>query len=215
VDIAKTKSGSFVRLKLISVLVPYIAVLVGLYVLKNGWVAIGLYHLGITVFLVASGSGGLLKKVCTGWNSITAAAGIVIPVMIIPAIFIFWKYMQLENMPLNTALANFGLSGTSWLFFMIYFSTVQPFLEELYWRGYLESGRKYFSWTDLAFAGYHILVLAWFIKLPWLVIAFIVLAGAAYVWRYMAARLEGLIVPLLSHIIADVSIIAVTCVLIR
>ena len=98
---------------------------------------------------------------------------------------------------------------------MIYFSTVQPFLEELYWRGYLESGRKYFSWTDLAFAGYHILVLAWFIKLPWLVIAFIVLAGAAYVWRYMAARLEGLIVPLLSHIIADVSIIAVTCVLIR
>ena len=214
-ETVKSKSGSFARPKLISVLVPYIAVLVGLYVLKNGWVAIGLYHLGITVFLVAGGGGGLLKKVCTGWNSMTAAAGIAIPVTIIPAIFIFWKYMQLENMPLNTALANFGLGGTSWLFFMIYFSTVQPFLEELYWRGYLESDRGYFSWTDLAFAGYHILVLAWFIKLPWLVIAFIVLAGAACIWGYIAARLEGLIVPLLSHIIADITIIAVTCVLIR
>jgi len=203
------------RLKLISVAVPYIAVLVGLYVLKNAWIAIGLYHLGITVFLVAGGKGSLPKRVCTGWNSIMAAVGIVIPVIIIPAIFIFWQYMRLENLHLSTALANFGLGGTSWLFFMIYFSTVQPFLEELYWRGYLENDCKYFSWTDLAFAGYHILVLAWFIKLPWLVIAFIVLAGAAYIWRYTASRLEGLIVPLLSHIVADVSIIAVTYILIR
>ena len=31
-------------LKLISVLVPYVAVVVGLYVLKNAWIAIGLYH---------------------------------------------------------------------------------------------------------------------------------------------------------------------------
>ena len=81
-------------------------------------------------------------------------------------------------------------------------------------RGYL-GGHKYFSWTDLAFAGYHILVLAWFIKVPWLVIAFIVLTVAAYIWRYIASKLEGLAVPLLSHIVADVSIIAVTCVLIR
>jgi len=64
------------------------------------------------------------------------------------------------------------------------------------------------------FAGYHILVLAWFIKLPWLIIAFIVLTAAAYIWRYTASKLEGLVVPLLSHIAADVSIIAVTCVLI-
>ena len=213
-DTVKLKSGSFARLKLISVLVPYIAVLVGLYVLKNGWVAIGLYHLGITVFLIAAG-GGLLKKVCTGWNSVTAAVGIVMPLMVIPVIFIFWKYMRLENVPLNTTLANFGLNGTSWLLFMIYFSTVQPFLEELYWRGYLESDCRYFSWADLAFAGYHILVLVWFIKLPWLIIAFIALASAAHIWRYMAARLKGLIVPLLSHIIADITIIAVTCVLIR
>ena len=189
---------------------PYVAVVVGLYVLKNAWIAIGLYHSGITVFLIAGNRKSLLKKVCAGWNSLMAAAGVLMAAMSIFIILFLWEYMQLENMPLNSALANFGLHGTSWFFFMIYFSTVQPFLEELYWRGYLECGHKCFSWTDLAFAGYHILVLAWFIKLLWLLIAFIVLTIAAYIWRYIASKLEGLAVPLLSHIVADVSIIAVT-----
>ncbi len=203
------------RLKLISVLVPYVAVLIGLYILKNAWIAIGLYHFGIAVFLIVGDRNSLLKRVCTGWNSIMAIVGVVMSAMIIPIILFCWGRMQLENTPLNSALANFGLHGTSWFFFMIYFSTVQPFLEELYWRGYLENNHNYFSWTDLAFAGYHILVLAWFIKLPWLVISFIVLTVAAYIWRHVASKLEGLAVPLLSHIVADVSIIAVTCVLIR
>ena len=202
------------RLKLISVLVPYVAVLVGLYVLKNAWIAIGLYHFGIVVFLIAGDRNSLLKKVCTGWNSMMAIVSVVMSTMIFPIIFFCWGRMQLENTPLNSALANLGLYGISWFFFMIYFSTVQPFLEELYWRGYLENNHKYFSWTDLAFAGYHILVLAWFIKLPWLVAAFIVLTVAAYIWRYLASKLEGLVVPLLSHIAADISIIAVTCILI-
>ncbi len=203
------------RLKLISALVPYIAVLIGLYVLKNAWIAIGLYHFSITVFLIAGDKNSLLKRVCTGWNFRIAVVGIVMSVLIFPIIFFLWGHMQLENAPLNSTLANFGLYGTSWFFFMIYFSIVQPFLEELYWRGYLESNRKHFSWTDFAFAGYHILVLAWFIKLPWLVIAFIVLTVAAYIWRYIASKLEGLAVPLLSHIVADVSIVVVTCLLIR
>jgi len=40
------------QLKLISALVPYISVLIGLYVLKKAWVAIGLYHFGLTAFVV-------------------------------------------------------------------------------------------------------------------------------------------------------------------
>lgn len=206
---------NIVRLKLISVLGPYVAVLVGLYVLKNAWIAIGLYHFGIIVVLIAGNRKSLLKSVCTGWNSMMAIAGVVMSVMIFPIIFFFWGHMYSDRTPLDSTLANFGLYGTSWFFFMIYFSTVQPFLEELYWRGYLENNQKYFSWKDFAFAGYHIFVLAWFIKLPWLVIAFILLTIAACIWRYIASRLEGLAVPLLSHTVADVSIIAVTYVLIR
>ena len=202
-------------LKRISVIVPYAAVLIGLYILKNAWIAIGLYHLGIAVFLITDNRNRLLKRICTGFNSIMAAVGAVTSAMIFPIIFFFWGYMQLENTPLNSALAKFGLHGTSWFFFMIYFSTVQPFLEELYWRGYLEGNHKYFSWADLAFAGYHILVLAWFIKLPWLIIAFIVLTAAAYIARHIASKLDGLMVPLISHIAADISIVTATHVLLQ
>ena len=97
------------QLKLISALVPYIAVLIGLYILKNAWIAIGLYHLGITVFLINGDRNSLLKRICTGWNSIAAVVGIVMSVMILPIIFFFWGHMQLENIPLNSALMNFGL----------------------------------------------------------------------------------------------------------
>ena len=203
------------QLKLISALVPYVAVLVGLYILKNAWIAIGLYHFGIVLFLIAGDRNNLLRKIRTGWNPKMAAAGVGMSVMIFPVVFILWEHMRLENVHLDTALADFGLHVTSWFFFMIYFSTVQPFLEELYWRGYLEFNHKYFSWTDFAFAGYHILVLARFIQPTWLVVAFVVLTVAAYSWRYTASKLEGLIIPLLSHIVADVSIITVTYVLIR
>ncbi len=202
-------------LKLISVAVPYLAVLVGLYILKNAWIAIGFYHFGLVLFLIAGDRNSLLKKIRTGWNPAMATAGAVMSAMIFPVIFIFWKYMQLENVRLNTALANFGLYGTSWFFFMIYFSTVQPFLEELYWRDYLGSNQKYLSWTDLAFAGYHIFVLVWFIKLPWLVISFLVLTMAASGWRYVSNKFEGLSVPLLSHIVVDISIVAATNLLIE
>lgn len=195
--------------KLISVIVPYVAVLIGLYILKNAWITIGLYHLGITVFLIADDRNRLRKRVCTGWNPIMAAVGVVMSAMIFPIIFFFWGYMQLENMPLDSALANFGLYGTSWFFFMIYFSTMQPFLEELYWRGYLEDNHKYFSWTDFAFAGYHVFVLAFFIKLPWLILLFIVVSATAWGWRRTAHKFKGLAIPLLSHTATDVSIIAV------
>jgi membrane protease YdiL (CAAX protease family) len=202
-------------LKLFSVLVPYVAALIGLYVLKNAWVAIGLYHLGISVLLITGDGSNLLKKVPMGWNSIAVVISVVMSVMIFPILFFFWRFMQLENTSLASILTNFGLHEASWFFFMIYFSTVQPLLEEVYWRGYLGCGYQHLSWTDLAFAGYHILVLAWFIKLPWLVIAFIVLTSVAYIWRYLASKLEGLIVPLLSHIVADISIIVAIYVLIQ
>lgn len=199
----------------ISIAVPYVAVIIGLYFLKNAWIAIGLYHFGIVFFLIAGDRNTMLKRIRTGLDFKMAVAGIVTSAMIFPIIFFFWEYMRLEDLHLKTALADFGLHGSSWFFFMIYFSTIQPFLEELYWRDYLECDHKHFSWTDLAFAGYHILVLGCFIKLPWLAIALIVLTLVSYGWRSIGFKLKGLAVPLLSHIAADVSIVVVTNVLIR
>lgn len=202
------------RLKLISALVPYVAVIIGLYVLENAWLALGLYHVGIAMFIISNRT-GLFKSVRCGWNFPVALISIAACALIFPTVIILWKYMELENLHLKTVLAQFGLAGLSWYFFMIYFSTVHPFLEELFWRGCLENKNRYPSWTDFAFAGYHILVLHWFIKSPWLIALFILLTVAACVWRFIARGLKGLAVPLLSHIVADISIVAAANVIIK
>jgi len=203
------------KLKLLSLVVPYFAVLTGLYLLKNAWITIALYHLSIAIFIIVGDRKGILKKAGTGWNLPIAVLSMLLAAIIIPVVLLLWQYMQLDNISLNSSLAGLGLKGNSWFFFAIYFSTVQPVLEELYWRGYLICSNKFFSWPDVAFAAYHILVLALFIKWQWLIISFFALALTAYVWRYLANKLQGLIVPLLSHIAADISIIIVTYVLIQ
>jgi len=201
--------------KVISLAVPYIAVYVGLCALKNAWIAIVLYHFGMALFLIADGKGKLFKSLASGWNWTAVAGSAAVCAVVGPAVFVLWQYMQLEGICLKTSLMSFGLYGVSWWLFVIYFSTVHPLLEELYWRGYLKADYKYLSWSDFAFAGYHILVLVWFIRLPWLAVSFVVLSTAACGWRYIVHKFGGLGIPLLSHIVADISIIAAISVLIR
>jgi len=201
------------QIKLISTGVPYVAIFIGLYILRSAWAAILLYHFGIALFLIADDKGRSLKKIRSGYNSIITIASGAVCVLIVPTIFLLWQHMQLEDTSLRTKLMDFGLQGTSWHFFMVYFSTVHPFMEELYWRGYLDSKHEYLSWPDLAFAGYHIFVLVWFIKLPWVAASFLVLSVAAWAWRYAVHKLGGLAVPLLSHMVSDISIIAVANIL--
>ncbi|UCF44059.1 MAG: CPBP family intramembrane metalloprotease [Planctomycetota bacterium] len=200
-------------MKVIAAGIPYVAVLIGLYILRSAWAAIGLYHFGIALLLIADDKGRSLKKIRSGYNSIITVASCGVCVLIVPTILVLWQYMQSGEASLKVKLTDLGLQGTSWYFFMVYFSTVQPFLEELYWRGYLGSKQRYLCWSDLAFGGYHMLVLVWFIKLPWLAVSFIVLSIAAWAWRYAAGKLGGLAVPLLSHIVADASIIGVAYIL--
>ena len=177
--------------------------------------AIGLYHLGLVCFLMGGDKKSLLKKIFRGWNWLIAVVSIVAVGMIFPVILVSWEYMRLESVRLDIILANFGLYGSSWFLFMIYFSTVHPFLEELFWHEYLECSNKYISWTDLAFAGYHILVFGGLFRPVALVLAFVILTVIACSWRNVVYKLDGLAVALLSHIVADISIAAVANVLIQ
>ena len=194
-------------LQYISVLTPYIAVVIGLYVFNNAWLTLVLYHLGILAFSMTGPRRGLLEKFKTGWNLPLAAAAAVMSLLVVPILFFLWPFIGNTAASLDTTLSQMGLSGPAWLLFIVYFSTVQPFLEELYWRGFLGSTQRWFSSTDLIFAGYHVLVLARFVDGPWLLLVFLAVAFAGAVWRILASRLNGLAVPLLSHVLADMAII--------
>lgn len=196
-----------IRLKFAVAAVPYIAVVSGLYVFSNAWAAILLYHFGIVLFMIIDGREKLLKNIRSGWNSTAAGVCVAICVLIGPFIVFFWQHMRLEGVELETRLMEFGLCGLSWYVFVVYFSTVQPFLEELFWRGYFGNEDRFLPGIDIVFGGYHVFVLAFFIKLPWLIVSLIVISCAGWGWRFIANKCKGLIVPLLSHIAADISII--------
>ncbi len=123
--------------------------------------------------------------------------------------------MQSGDFSLQFKFARLGLQGNSLLIFCIYYSISTPLLEEAYWRGILASTSKRLAWPDIFFAGYHILVLALFAKPVFVIVSFLILLITAWVWRLIAIKLKGLLLPILTHLSADVSIIIAIYILIR
>ncbi len=203
------------RLSYLVIALPYAAVLLGLYVLRNAWAAILLYHAGMLVLLRLGGQGGLLRAVRQGWSAPTAVVvGIVCAIgsfLLAP----LWGTISREHVDLAEALTSLRLSGLSWWVFAAYYVTVHPVLEEIFWRNYLPRVHRSPVVSDVAFAGYHVLVLCLFIKLPWVLVSFGVLWFASWSWRRLTARYSGLGVAIAGHAAGDLSVVAVVEFLIR
>ena len=194
--------------RLLAPAVPYLAVLIGMYTsINNAWAAILLYHLGIIAVLVLARYwklGRLLKTtedilVLAGVVLGSAAAGFLI--------YWLWAIIKLAELILTDELSALGLVNAPWFLFIIYYFTVNPLLEEMFWRGYLGSPKVLPTWNDIWFAGYHVLVLFAFAAWPWVILSFMALVITAWFWRQLARRYQGLLLPIASHAAADASII--------
>jgi membrane protease YdiL (CAAX protease family) len=194
------------RLRSFAPAVPYVAIFVGVHVVQNAWVAILLYHATMAAILMADTPAGLVRAVRSGWNARAAVAGVAACAGSGILIYLLWPYIRLEGATMQETLSRLGLEGTSWLVFGVYFVTVHPLSEELGWRCYRVPAAKRPHWTDAAFAGYHILVLVLFVKPPWVLVAFAVLALSSWGWRWLVRRQGGLGVVLVSHAAADLSV---------
>ena len=194
-------------LSYLAIALPYVAVLLGLYVLRNAWVAILLYHAGIVTLLRLGGQKDLLKAVRRGWSAAAVVIGIVFAAGGL-LLVLLWGMISREHVDLAETLKSFNLSGFYLWVFAAYYITVHPVLEEIFWRGYLPAAHRSPVVSDVAFAGYHVLVLWIFIKLPWVFVSFVVLMLASWRWRQLVARYSGLGVAIASHAVADLSVIA-------
>jgi len=194
-------------LSIVTAVIPFAAVVVGLFVAHSAWAAILLYHAGILIVLFTGGRRRVVLKAAKGWCTAAGVAGAVTGACAGIALYVLWPYIDATNGGLRFLLSRFGLTGFSWIVFAVYYATVHPLLEELHWRGNdLATGRGP-SWMDAAFAGYHVLVLQYFIGPFWIGVSFLVLFLVSWLWRTLAGRFGGLAVPLLSHAVADASII--------
>jgi membrane protease YdiL (CAAX protease family) len=98
------------------------------------------------------------------------------------------------------------LKPANWLLFILYYSFINPIIEEVYWRGYLGSKVKTLTWSDVCYAGYHPLVFLKFVAWPWALVEFVLLLGVAWMWRMIIRKYDGLLLPVLMHLFADLSI---------
>jgi membrane protease YdiL (CAAX protease family) len=198
--------------KMISILrivVPfliYVGIFLGMHVAKSVWISILTYHL-VTCIALTVVSGWGEERLFGGWKPFFGIAGVVICSILGPVIYITWPFMRLNGLDMGLSLEGIGLSGTSFVFFVFYFSTVNPVVEEIFWRGWYSKG-KWPVISDILFAGYHLMILVLFVRGLYVLISFFVLLGSSFMWRLCVRRLGGLLVPILTHGVANLSIIS-------
>ncbi|UCC78610.1 MAG: CPBP family intramembrane metalloprotease [Candidatus Zixiibacteriota bacterium] len=188
-------------------LIPYLTILVGLHILKSAWAAIILYHGAIFFIVLKNSNPVLFKRLFRGWNwkigfpltAISALAGL--------SLYFLWPIMRIEGTELSAILNEYGLHGSSWIVFMIYYCVSTPVLEEIFWRGYLSVPNRRPSAPDILFAGYHIIVLILFLKPLPIAAVFLTLVVAAWIWRLISLKFNGLAMPSVSHLVAGISVI--------
>jgi hypothetical protein len=187
-------------------LIPYITIGIGLLVLHNAWIAILGYHLGMVIILLWAGEKISFSQIRESRNYKILIFASLLGVSGGLLLFLLWPLLSIPR-DINLYLQNIGLTATVWPYFIAYFILINPWLEEIYWRGYLGANSKRIILNDLLFSGYHVVVLAEKINIVWLITMFIVLSLGAWFWRQGNRWNQGLSASIVSHVAADISVI--------
>ncbi len=186
----------------IKMLAPYFAVGVFWWGLENAWLAILAYHAQILLWnwsrrgeISWAGSGRAL------WFVLPAALAGPLAYFLLPV---------MADFDLGAWLDRHRLSGFSFLLMIPYFGIIHPVLEQVHWAPLRKRGVV----AHVAFAAYHMVVLIDLLGTMWLMVCFLVLAGASWAWKLMTERAGGLALPVLSHVLADFGIILAAALLV-
>lgn len=197
----------------IVLLLPCIAVLAGLYYLRSAWAVILLYHAVIVIYLFLTRHDRPRPELFRGWDTFPGVGLILLCACSGPLLILLWPLIENVKGSLSSTLDAFGLHGISWWLFAAFFVSIHPVLEELFWRDALRTRNRGIDIADVAFAAYHVLVLIHFLKIPWVILVFVILVLVSWLWRRIAVRYNGLAIPLVSHMTAGLGIMTATYIL--
>jgi hypothetical protein len=184
----------------------YLAVWLGLFVFHSAWGALLGFHAAIIIGLLIARSGvpvGILfKSTHRRWIALslllTGGSGI--------ALLSLWDVFRVAD-DLPVQLEVLGITTSTWPPFLAYFAAVNPFVEEYFWRGVLGDPTRRLYGSDLAYAGFHAMVLIGKVPAGSIVFALVTLTLAGWFWRQIAREDRGLLAPVLGHMAADLTIL--------
>ena len=189
-------------MKWIAPILVYLAVIIGLFWFRDAWGALLGFHLSIIVSLFCAKPNipvtFLLKSTNLKWVVLSillcGSSGV--------SLYVLWPLFGIPK-DISEQTLSLGLNPHSWIFFIVYFALVNPFIEEYFWRGYLGNATHNVSISDATYAGYHALILIG--KAHWISITFsiAVLMLGGWFFRQVAREDRGLLAPTLGHMSAD------------
>jgi membrane protease YdiL (CAAX protease family) len=180
-------------------------VFLGIIVLQNAWGALIGFHIGLLPVVIPNWKGisrsfrsPVSRNILWSVSASGLSAGIGL-----------WLVWTIVGIPIDfrIKMASLGLDGVIWPLFILYFTLVNPWLEEAYWRYYLMSPSRFPALVDFLFAGYHIIILSKFVGPAWMLITFVILSFAAWFWRQISRYTQSLMPAVLAHMMADLSLL--------
>ncbi|MDU0200865.1 CPBP family intramembrane glutamic endopeptidase [Paenibacillus sp. MAH-36] len=115
---------------------------------------------------------------------------------------------------LRSLLKKWDFSGDQSVLLLLILVLLNPILEEIYWRGYLyhRIGQKLGSAENMLlasfwFTSYHLVVIIPVFSWPLNVVAAIPIFAAGVLWGWIRHRTGSVLIPIISHMFADLGIV--------
>jgi len=193
-------------MKWIASILIYLTVGIGLFVFHSAWGALLGFHAAILLPLLAAKPGIpisiLFKHKNFKWIFISILFGGSSGV----TLYFLWDLLGFAS-DFSQQVMVLGLNPSNWPMFILYFASVNPFVEEFFWRGYLGSDKKSLHPSDILYAGFHALILINKVSFFSILYALFVLTLAGWFWRQIAREEGGLLATVLGHMAADLTIL--------
>ncbi|MBI5351813.1 MAG: CPBP family intramembrane metalloprotease [Chloroflexi bacterium] len=198
--------------KWIAPILPYLAVWAGLFLFKSAWLSLLGFHAAILLVLAIARPNIPIKILFQSRSIKWIFANLLLCGLSGMGLYFLWDKFGIAS-DLPERLESIGLTSSSWAGFIAYFSLVNPFIEEYFWRAYLGSDRRGFHIGDLIYAGYHGLIMINKMHILSILFALTCLTFIGWFWRQSRREDEGLLTAVLGHMAADFSILV--CVVLK
>ncbi|NQF15733.1 CPBP family intramembrane metalloprotease [Brevibacillus sp. HB1.3] len=128
----------------------------------------------------------------------------------------FFHSALFDKDDLQILLVQWDFSGNLVVWLILVLLVINPFLEEIYWRGYLfkklegrRTKRTMILLTSLFYSLYHFLSIIPLFSWPYNIAMILPVFLAGMIWGYMRDKSNSLMGSIVSHILADSGIMAV------